>query len=222
MSEKNILKKAYHHGNLKQTLLNTARKIIDEEGSGALTMRRVAQDIGVSATATYRHFANRDELLAGVLVVAFNELGSAMREARLAATHPVEGFLATGYAYLDFAMNNKHCYQVLFSAECNKVAHPELGEAGNAAFKEVITSAQLCYDKGFLGSRQPMEIAMAGWINTHGLASAYLDGVFQWVVPMDMEEATESLFKTLMEGVAPSATDFISNTIRKSVKKYLR
>lgn len=215
------MNKPYHHGDLRTALITTARQLIEHGGSSHLTMRRVAEEVGVSSAAAYRHFSDREALLAAVLQQVFNELGNAMRVARKAQKNPLQGFFATGYAYMDFALAHPKVYRVLFSEECKMVMHPTLLDAGKAAFNEVHQAAIDCADAGLLSSRDPIEVAMAGWVNVHGLASLHLDGVFALVVPLDIQAATRSLFETLIDGVAPNAGDFISQQIRKAARKFL-
>lgn len=220
-TKSSVAKKNYHHGDLKSALVSAARELIESGGSGHLTMRRVSEAVGVSPAAAYRHFSDRESLLAAVLQVVFDDLQAAMKKGRLANSNPLQAFFATGYAYIDFAQSHPNIYRVLFSEECQMVMHPELLKSGEAAFNEVHQAAKDCAAAGLLSSRDPIEIAMAGWVNVHGLASLYLDGVFSLVVPLDIESATRSIFETLIDGVAPSAGDFLSQQIRKTARKFL-
>ena len=71
----------YRHGNLPAALLDAARKILDENGSQAVGLRETARRVGVSATAAYRHFTSKDDLLASVAAEGFRELAAAMQDA---------------------------------------------------------------------------------------------------------------------------------------------
>lgn len=216
-----VLSKNYHHGDLRRTLLEQARSLIDEHGAPALTMRRVAEASGVSAAASYRHFTDRDALLAGVLEGAFAQFRDALEHARQAESHPVSAYVAVGRAYLAYAREHQHVYRLMFGSECEKVMHPELWETAQGAFAVVQQAARDCASGGYLGSRDADEVAMAGWVNVHGLASLYADGMLPMVLPYSYEEATEALFSALLEGVVPSAKDFISNKIRQSVRRLI-
>ncbi len=215
-----MTKKNYHHGDLAAELLKNARQLID--AGQALTMRKVAAMSGVSATAAYRHFADKEALLAGVLENAFYELAEQLEAARLNSDNPIDGFFNVGRGYIRFAVENPNCYQLLFSPACKKLMHPDLLAAGQQAFQVVLTAAEACHEKHLLGKRRPQDIAMIGWVNVHGLVSLYLDGIFELVVDSDLATATDNLFSTLLQGIMPSSKDFISQAVSASIQRQLK
>lgn len=193
----------YHHGDLQRALLIAARQMVDEGGGQALTLRGAALRAGVSAAAPYRHFADREALLAAVMTEGFDELTAVTDAARTAASDPVAGYLAVGHAYLSFAAHNPMLYRLMFGVECNKPEYPQLIEAGTRAFGVVLRAAEQCAAAGLIGDRPPEQVAMAGWTMVHGLASLHVDGVLGIVLPLPLPDAATTLFSILVEGVRP-------------------
>lgn len=194
---------SYHHGDLRQALLDAARRLLEDGGSTALTLRAAAQAAGVSAAAPYRHFADREALLAATLAQAFGELAQALESARNAAPDPVAAYLAVGHAYLGFATAHPRLYRVMFGVECNKPEHPGLIAAEHGAFGVVLQAARDCGDAGLIGERLPEHVALAGWTTVHGLASLHVDDVLGIVLPIELPDAARALFSILIEGIAP-------------------
>ncbi len=195
--------RGYHHGDLRRALLLAARQLVDRGGSTALTLRAAAQQAGVSPAAPYRHFEDRDALLAAVLAEGFRELAATTEAARMAAPSPVDSYLAVGSAYLEFAGGHPNLYRLMFGADCNKLQHPDLLEAGKEAFSVVLRAAGECAAAGMVGTRAPEDVAIAGWSVVHGLASLQADGVLERVTQRPLPDVAQAMFSILVEGVAP-------------------
>lgn len=195
--------KGYHHGDLQRALLLAARTLVDAGGAEGLTLRGAAQLAGVSAAAPYRHFADRNALLAGVLSEGFHELQGALQAAREAQPDPVTAYLAVGRAYIAFADAHRQLYRLMFGVECNKLMYPTLLAAGQAAFSEVLQAATACQAAGLTGSRSAADVALAGWAVVHGIAALHVDGILNVVTPHTLPEATDALLGILVEGIAP-------------------
>src|ERR1700746_2817611 len=97
-------RKPYHHGHLEETLLKTAIQLIGEVGPAGFTLREVARRAGVSHNAPYRHFADREKLLAGGASQGFRELTRAMRDAAQEEAKALDQLKAAGLAYIEFAL----------------------------------------------------------------------------------------------------------------------
>lgn len=193
----------YHHGDLRRALLMSARQMVEKDGAQALTLRGAAQKAGVSAAAPYRHFEDRDALLAAVITEGFDELTAATEAARTAASDPVTAYLSVGEAYLGFAAMHPSLYRLMFGIDCHKPNYPELLQAGQRAFGVVLHAAQDCSAAGLTGVRPPEHIALAGWSMVHGLASLHVDGVLGLVLPVPLPDAAAALFSILTDGVKP-------------------
>jgi AcrR family transcriptional regulator len=152
----------YHHGDLPSTLLQAAGEILEKEGVGALSLREVARRAGVSHNAPYRHFSDREALLAGLATEGFAELG---RE--LARHAGADG----GVAYVRFALAHPQRFRLMFGGQIAYDRHPGLRKQADAAYVGLEKSfAQLGDDARFA--------AAATWSLVHGLAQLLLDGHF--------------------------------------------
>ena len=100
----------YRHGNLPVALLAAARQILDENGLQAVGLRETARRVGVSATAAYRHFTSKEDLLASVAAEGFHELAAAMQSATRGATP----LTRAGLAYIEFADQNRGLFRLMF------------------------------------------------------------------------------------------------------------
>src|SRR5271157_6524102 len=100
----------YRHGNLPNAMRSAARAILDEAGPDAVGLRETARRVGVSATAAYRHFTNKEDLLASVAAQGFHELAEAMQGATRGANPLIRG----GLAYIEFANRNRGLFRLMF------------------------------------------------------------------------------------------------------------
>jgi AcrR family transcriptional regulator len=103
-------KRPYRHGNLSAALVAAARQILDEDGLQAVGLRETARRVGVSSTATYRHFTSKDDLLASVAAEGFRELAAAMQS----ATRGASPLTRAGLAYIEFACQNPGVFRLMF------------------------------------------------------------------------------------------------------------
>jgi AcrR family transcriptional regulator len=125
--------RAYHHGYLPTALVDVALDLIAQQGVHAFSVAEAARRIGVSISAPYRHFTDRDELLAAVGVRALDELRERIDTAMASQTAPAEQLAAASGAYVRFAAERKAMFEVLFSAGLDKSRFPDLRAAGSRA-----------------------------------------------------------------------------------------
>src|SRR5271157_5834468 len=127
--------RSYRHGNLPVALLAAAREILDENGLQAVGLREAARRVGVSATAAYRHFANKEDLLASVAAEGFRELAAAM-EAAMVEPDPLRGL---GLAYVEFALQKRGLFRLMFGPILvERAKYPLLNSAAEAVFALVV------------------------------------------------------------------------------------
>jgi AcrR family transcriptional regulator len=165
------MRSTYHHGNLGPALIAAARELLDEDGPGAVSLREAARRVGVSATATYRHFQDKDHLLAAVAAEGFREFAQKLRDAESGGG----GFTEMGVAYVDFALAHAGLFRLMFGPLLRqRELYPELGAAADGAFAALLTGAQR-----FVGERDEdvESVAYAAWSFSHGLARLVLDDV---------------------------------------------
>lgn len=161
----------------KERALDAARKIILEEGLGALSMRRVAADVDVTAAALYRHFASKEALAWIVVGEGYAKLVQYLSRALLAST-PVARFVESGRAYLDFAAEQPAYYTLVFGStmrDLGNEAIPETTRArGAMAFQALVDRVRECMDAGDFVQDDPRSVALFVWSEVHGLASLRL------------------------------------------------
>src|SRR5499425_1218502 len=116
-------RKPYHHDNLREALLEEAVRLIGEAGPGALTLREVARRAGVSHNAPYRHFRDKDDLLAAIAQEGFERLTATIRTAAAKKRIPFEQLESAGIAYVEFAQAQPEHFSVMFSVDLRGKRH---------------------------------------------------------------------------------------------------
>src|SRR5690554_4541440 len=157
----------YHHGNLRQALLEAALVILEREGEAGLGLRDLARAVGVSPAAPYRHFDSRAALLEALAVTGFQRFTRAMEE--IAATAPPDMLAAMGKTYVLFALHNAGLFRLMFSPQLRRDNRPGLRMAADAAFATLrqVSGGDI---------RSGRVAALAAWARVHGLAVLLLDG----------------------------------------------
>ncbi len=181
MSDDTLKKKGkYHHGNLRQALVKASLQIIAEEGIEALTLRSVGRRTGVSHAAPYRHFADKEALLAAVAQEGLEELRQAMYDAQQSIPgNPAEQLRAVGLAYVRFATGQPARFKVMFGPYISdRSKHAGLEEASVACIDVLITGLQACHNDGIIRPGEPLEDALLAWSMVHGLSSLLIDRQF--------------------------------------------
>lgn len=170
----------YHHGNLKEALLQTALEIIDAQGLDAITLRDLTQRLGTSRTAVYRHFASKEALILGVIEKGYEQLDSLFTPIFQDRIHTVaERFERMGRAYLDFAIEHPNLYRLLFGEKFRQEREEicdyknEHQAAGLYALVGLLVEAQ---EEGTIARENPIVQAATVWASIHGLASLLIDG----------------------------------------------
>ena len=159
----------YRHGNLPNALRAAARAILDEAGADAVGLRETSRRVGVSATAAYRHFNNKEDLLASVAAEGFRELAAAI-ETGATDSDPLP---AVGLAYVDFALQKRGLFRLMFGPILvERAKYPELNEAANAVFN-LLRRVEVGADEGL----EDHPAGMAAWGLVHGLSSLFIDGL---------------------------------------------
>ena len=167
----------YHHGDLRRALLEAALQTIHREGVEAVTLRGVGQQLGVSRTALYRHFADKSALLRAVAREGFRMLRLALVDAWDSAGRGRPGFEAMGGAYVRFAIDNPSHYRVMFGASIlGGNEDPELAAEGGAAFQTLVDAIVEQQRAGLVRDDHPLQLALFIWSLVHGIAMLAIDG----------------------------------------------
>src|SRR5215472_2461685 len=105
-----LVKQAYHHGDLRNALVDEGLKLLEQSGDSQFTLRDLARRVGVSPAAPYSHFEDKRALLAAVAAAGADKLTAAMQDAIRGKTDPTEEFLAIGSAYVQFSLDHPSLY----------------------------------------------------------------------------------------------------------------
>ena len=181
MSTSGRKKRGYHHGDLEATLVQAAGNLLEKEGVEALSLREVARRAGVSHNAPYRHFPEREALLAALAAEGFEWLGAAQRKAAQA-----DGLRAMGEVYVHFALAHPQRFRLMFGGQISIAKHPRLREVATKTFEGL---------SGALAARVPEaqgagDSSIAAWALVHGLAQLLLGGRISSAVKRGRNDAT--------------------------------
>jgi AcrR family transcriptional regulator len=170
--------KKYHHGDLKNTLIQAGVEILSEEGVGGLSLRKVAQRAGVSHNAPYFHFADKQALIAAISTEGYRGLYEQLviiRETYQA--DPRRQLVEAAFMYLRFAQTRPAHFKVTFSnAVEREEAYPDLVEMADNLIGELIKIVEDCQKAGVLHPAPVGAMAVSVWSAVHGFTSLYIDG----------------------------------------------
>ncbi|WP_093837846.1 TetR/AcrR family transcriptional regulator [Streptomyces aidingensis] len=164
----------YHHGALRQTLLEGARELLAEKGEEGFSLSELARRAGVSTAAPYRHFEDRQALLNAVADTGYEELRAALLADAGAAGDPADALIRMGISYVRFAVDHPALFGLMFRARPG--AQSPLGPPSFQPLVEAVAAAQR---DGTLPSGEPPHLAArAVWATVHGVATLRLSGGF--------------------------------------------
>jgi len=169
--------KPYHHGDLRRALLDEALRTIQTQGVEHLTLRTVGARLGVSRSALYRHFADKQSLLATVGKEGFGKLRQALADAWEGNGHGRCGFDALHRAYLKFAVAYPSHYRVMFGGFIESAAKDDhfMAEA-RGAFQVLVNALVEQQNAGDIRRDDPVLMARFVWALVHGTALVFIDG----------------------------------------------
>ena len=167
------MKQPYHHGSLRQTLLEASEAILNRDGIDGLTLRAAAREAGVSHGAPAHHFGDLTGLLTELAASGFIRLRERV-EAAIAA-EPENYMVASGRGYLSFARSYPGIFQLMFRSERLNWSAPSLSEAGPAAFA-LLSQEGVGREKPDVDAANNLILASTRWSLMHGLASLVIDG----------------------------------------------
>jgi AcrR family transcriptional regulator len=169
----------YHHGALRDALLEAAERVLERDGLAGLTLRAVAREAGVSHAAPTHHFGDLTGLVSELAAIGFRRFNAEMAAARAAAANPIERAMAPARAYVAYAQAHPGMYGLMFRGERLDYSRPSLHEAAEAAFSgltgaiaeerhEQILQGALTLDQG--------AAIVRAWSLVHGFTTLLLDG----------------------------------------------
>ena len=196
--------RGYHHGNLKEALLRAALELIAQKGPAGFTFAEAARWAGVSPAAPYRHFRDRDELLANVALRGFERfailLDKAWDDGR---PQPFAALDRLGKAYLEFARAQPAYYSAMFEAGIPLATSAELRDAGERAFAVLRSASEMLCAQMPPQSRPPvLMVALHIWAMSHGIASLFgRADAARRTLPMSPEELLEAAVLVYLRGL---------------------
>ena len=196
--------RGYHHGNLREALIRAALELIAKKGPAGFTFAEAARWAGVSPAAPYRHFRDRDELLADVARRGFEQFAAALEAAwDNGKPEPFAAFERVGKAYLAFAAREPSYYSAMFEAGVPLEISAELSSAGDRAFGVIRNAAEKLIERMPTGKRPPaLMMALHIWSLAHGIASLFGRGdAGRRKLPMSADELLEAGVLVYLRGL---------------------
>ena len=192
----------YHHGNLREVLLEKAVELIEDEGMGALSLRAVARRAGVSHGAPAHHFTDKAGLLTALATQAMERFGAALSEAaRGAGNSARERLRSIGVAYVRFAAQNPAHFLIVTRSELIRRDDDAFAASYQATFDMVEDAVRAAQQEGWGRNMDLMALVIAAWSAAHGLATLWLDGALEdRVGSIDLEAVTQRVVRVLTAG----------------------
>ncbi len=203
-------RKNYHHGDLKNALIKAGVEILSKEGIEGLSLRKVAQRAGVSHSAPYAHFPDKQSLIAAISTEGFNQLYNELDAVILAYSKSPKKQLQQGaLAYVQFALNNTDTFKIMFSGVLEKEKdYPAFVEISSKTFQRVVDVVRACQAAGVLRPASAEMMAIAVWGQVHGIISLALEGQISHTVLDDrkLEDVVAFAIEQMVAGKDSSKT----------------
>lgn len=187
-------RRGYHHGNLREALIQSALSLIGEKGPAGFTIAEAARSAGVSPAAPYRHFRDREELMADVARLGFERFANDLEKAWHNG-HPsaLESLQNVGRAYLAFARNEPAYYAAMFETGLPRIPNPALEQAAERAFDVLHKATKRLLERLPDGARPPAQmVALHIWSLSHGIASLFGRGHAEARIAVSPEDLLEA------------------------------
>jgi AcrR family transcriptional regulator len=170
--------KKYHHGDLKNALIEAGAEILSKEGVSGLSLRKVASRAGVSHAAPYAHFTDKQALIAAISTEGYHrlyeKLAGAVQEYQ---GHPLRQFVEVAWAYIEFAHSDPAHFKITFSSVVEKEKDfPAFVEMTGKNFQLLIEIVESCQAAGVLKTGPADVMAVSVWSLVHGFASLLIEG----------------------------------------------
>lgn len=199
---------SYHHGDLRNALLETAARLVAERGPEGFSLREAAREVGVSPGAAYRHFADKQALMAALAVEGHARLATQMERALAKVpckagtkAHAVAAFASIGEAYVEFAVRHPSHFRVMFGPCLEEEGFaPGLAPSGRDAFQILVDVLDALVAAGAVDARARAGAEIAAWSGVHGLAALLVEGALP-LPPRGRTDAVRGLARTLLVGL---------------------
>ena len=190
------VKKRYHHGALRQTIVDEAFKALERDGLEALSLRGLAASAGVSKTAPYRHFADKHGLLVTLAAEGFGALAGLLEGALAGADGPggaTAGVRALFRAYLQFARSRPELYKLMFSRLGFSLHSETCRINSERAFHCLVRAVRQAQERGWRADRETGALVLSLWAEVHGWAGLLNDDL----VPENTDKNPQGIEKAM-------------------------
>ncbi|WP_085283284.1 TetR/AcrR family transcriptional regulator [Colwellia chukchiensis] len=175
-------KASYHHGDLRKSLIATATEMVAQAGVESLSLRKLAERIGVSRTAAYHHFTDKNALLCAIAEQGFKQWHQQASEIFTANTlTPEAKFRQFVHAYIGFATENPSLYELMFGGIIwkEKQSTETLKSMAYASFNYQVEMTKLWQQQGvIINNENSLRLAQVNWATLHGIARLVIDGIY--------------------------------------------
>ncbi len=197
--------KPYHHGDLRHTLIQTGLEMLSEGGAASLDLRKVARRAGVSHAAPYRHFADKQALVASINEEGFRRLAEGIQSVlREVPSNAFAQLQAIGRTYVQFAQKNPWLMREMFSGlTIEREAFPDLYSASKSVYKFYVEVVKLGQEEGKIVDGDPGALASVLWSLLHGVAMLTIENQMRPYTdgPDGVEQVTYLSVKMLYKGL---------------------
>jgi len=177
------MKKPYHHGDLREKLLAAATQLIASGGVESLSIRKLADQVGVSRTAPYHHFKDKNELLCAIAEHGFQQQDQLLSDIVTNPDHlsPAQLFQRYMLTYIQFAHSEQETYDLMYGREIWKTGQPtvSLQQVSKHSFRLWLEWIEELQQADIFASHDPaLRIAQSSWASLHGLCRLFNDGIY--------------------------------------------
>jgi len=197
-------RRGYHHGNLREALIKAALELIAQKGPAGFTFAEAARAAGVSPAAPYRHYRDRDGLMADIALKGFETFTSRLSAAWNGGKPDAQtAFERLGRGYLAFARGEPALFSAMFESGLSFDSFPEVRDAGERAFNVLRDACAALIETMPEEKRPPvMMMALHVWAQAHGIASLFARGdAARRPIPMSPEDLLDAMVLIYLDGL---------------------
>lgn len=190
----------YHHGNLREALVSASLESLTRQRASEISLRKLAGKLGVDHTAVYRHFKNRDALLAAMIEAGYRELNAAMERAWQTDAPWRERVKLVVKAYAEYAQANPNLFEIMFGGALDESEYPALQQLSVEGTNMFVTYIRQAQAEGVFTGDEPGQVALNICMVCHGLAQMVVGHQFNGPFA-DVDEDLDGLVEGVVTGM---------------------